>query len=212
MDLERLRQASEETSWLVGRGYSTDAVAEFVATERGLGEEDRRVLALSTRVAARYMQHIARELDPEDLSKRPLRIDAASVLGVVDAALAGRPVLESPAGIVCDPAWVRPGGPADLEAVVERVAKAVGSVRPSLVRWVIDDAASWADALVASLERRKGKSKMELERVPNAVDVLSRTSYVASSDPVILDGCASWFNLPALALEGTRAVRVKLHL
>jgi len=205
MDLERLKQAAEESAWLVRRGYLTDAVAEFVASQRELDAEHRAVLRASTRLDAHYPHHIARELDPEDVAKRPLRVDAASVLSTVAAALRGGVLLQSPAGVVCDPGFTRPGSPTELDAAVDRICGALRAARPSLARWFVDDSAPWADALAASIGRRRGKLGMELERVPDGSAALAGASFVVSSDPAVLDQCVSWFNLVTRALEGTSA-------
>jgi hypothetical protein len=212
MDLERLRQAAEEAGFLVTRGYPVLAVATFVAEHRALGDEEQALLACSTRLRAEYAKHIARELEAEDVAKRPLRIDASSVLAAVDAGVSGRTLLESPAGVLADPAWTRPGRElADLSAALERVEAAVASLRPSLVRWYVDESAPWASQVAERVAARTGKRKVEVQLVPNAAAALGEAAYVASSDPSVLDGAACWANLVARALAGVQAPRVRLE-
>jgi hypothetical protein len=212
MDLNRLRQAAEEAGYLVARGYPALAVAAFVAEHRSLSKDEQALLACSTRLRAEYAKHIARELEPEDLAKRPLRIDASSVLAAVDAGLAGRTLLESPAGVLADPGWQRSGGGiSDFDVSLARVESAAAALRPSLVRWYVDASAPWASRLAEQMSAKKGKRKVEVELVPDAGAALDQAAYVASSDPGVLDGAACWANLVARALDGVQAPRVRLE-
>lgn len=212
MDLNRLRQAAEEAGYLVARGYPALAVSVFVAEHRSLSGDEQALLACSTRLRAEYAKHIARELEPEDVAKRPLRIDASSVLAAVDAGVSGRPLLESPAGVLADPGWHRPGDRiSDFTAALERVESAVASLRPSVVRWYVDASAPWASRLAEQVSAKKGKRKVEVELVPDAGAALNQAAYVASSDPGVLDAAACWANLVARALDGVQAPRVRLE-
>src|SRR5688500_3349931 len=119
--LERLQRAAEEAAYLVTRGYPADAVATFVGRHRALAEAEQALLASSARLHARVKHHIARELDPEDVEKRPLRIDASSTLATIDAALRHAPLLESAAGVLCDPSFRRDADAAqDLDRALQR--------------------------------------------------------------------------------------------
>ena len=213
MDLDRLRRAAEEAAFLVTRGYPSHAVAEFVAEHRALERDDQALLACSTRLRAEYAKHIARELEAEDVAKRPLRIDASSVLAAVDAGVSGRTLLESPAGVLADPSWQRPGRELqDFGAALARVDDALASLKPSLVRWYVDAAAPFASVLAERVARANGKKrKVELQLVPDAAAALADAAYVASSDPSVLDGAACWANLVARALSGVQAPRVRLE-
>jgi hypothetical protein len=93
--LEKVRQAAEETGWLVGRGYPTEETVSFVSRHHELGPQELRWLDCGTRANRSYRHHIARELDPDDVARRPLRIDASSIVATVEAALRGSPLLEA---------------------------------------------------------------------------------------------------------------------
>ncbi len=208
MDLDGLRRAAEEAAWLVSRGYEPLPVAAFVAEQRCLSAEDQALFACATRLRAEYAKHIARELEPEDVAKRPLRIDASSVLAAVDAGLAGRPLLESPAGVLADPSWQRPG--AELESLpgaLERIETALRALRTTPVRWYVDESAPWAAKLLALLSGSKAK----VTQMPDVAAALAGGAHVASSDPIVLDAVASWLNLPARALAGTAARPIRLE-
>jgi hypothetical protein len=211
MDLERLRRAADEAAWLVARDYPADSVASFVAKHRRLSSEEQTLLAVSTRLRAQYPKHIARELELEDVAKRPLRIDASSVLAAIDAGLSGRSLLESPAGVLADPEWRRPGAElADAAVAIERLDAAIKALRPSQVRWYVDREAPWADLLSAHV-MQSTKPKSQIEYVTDAGAALAEAANVASSDPIVLDSAASWINLVAKALSGAQAQVVRLE-
>jgi hypothetical protein len=211
MDLEKLRQAADEAGWLVARGYPSEAVAVFVAEHRQLDAEERRLLDCATRLRGEYAKHIARELEPEDVAKRPMRIDASSVLVAVDAALSERVLCESPAGVLADPGWQRESASlSDFDAAFECVETALRTLRPSLVRWTIDKRAPFAE-LLATRVGKSAKPKSEIALVDDAKRALAGAAFVASTDPGVLDHAASWVNLVARAISGTEAKIVRLE-
>ena len=113
-NLARLRLAVEDASWLVKRGYPRAEATGFVAIHRQLSDQEQALLEKAAQGNALVKHHIARELDPEDVSRRPLRIDTASVLATVEAGIAGKLLIETEAGVLVDPDFERstyqPGG------------------------------------------------------------------------------------------------------
>lgn len=209
-----LQQAAEDASWLVERGYPGAAVSEFVATHRGLDDAQRALLACNAELNASFRHHIAREMDAEDVRKRTLAIDADSAVRTVAAALAGRRLLESSAGVLLDPAWIR--GPwaenagNHAETALSKLAAVLDELRPARVRWTASPSdTAWLEQATASLGKRKWKS--EVVGADNVVAALSGGAFVVSSDPAVLDGCATWVNVVGLAVEGVHAPRLKLN-
>jgi hypothetical protein len=205
LDLERLKGAAEEAAWLCARGYDAGAVASFVGQQRMLGDRERRLLDASARLDAHHRHHIARELDPEDVERRPLRLEIASVVSTVAAAIrrqAGKDalLLESAAGLVCDPE------PADIDADLERealsrIAKAIVSLRPSAVRIVCSEGRSnLCDATERAVTAAR-KLKIERDLVANVAARLKGTANVVSADPAALDECGTWFNLAGMIVR-----------
>jgi hypothetical protein len=86
-------------------------------------------------------------------------------------------------------------------------------MRPKTARWILDGALAADASLATVLEKaaKAAKLKAEVRTIDDAVAKLSGVSFVASSDPAVLDGCASWVNLTAQALsEVTGFERVSL--
>jgi len=210
--IERLRLAAEEVAWLTGRGYALDAVSDLVAVHHGLAEEHRAALARGTCSEPQYRRRAARELEAEDVARRPLAIDAVDVLMTIEAALIGQPVLQTLDGTVrafgVDRATYAPGD-AIVDAVVRLLATA-RELRPSVLKLVIDERAPGAPALRTKLEEqaKAQKVKAEVTIVPEASKVLRKERQIVTGDADTLDVCAGWFNLVGRVLEGVPAAKV----
>lgn len=215
--LSKIKRAAEEASWLLARDYPAAAVSSFVAEHRGLDDDERHLLATNARLSAQVRHHIARELDPEDVCRRLLRVDAESVIAMVAAASSGSQLLESPAGLRIDPDFRRGNPLGDdtmLANAVGRCCRALAPLRPKRSIFVIEDGHPDATRLAALLESGARAAKLktaEVERVQGVVEALDGLAFVVSSDPVVVDRCATWMNLVPLALEGTDAPE-PLHL
>jgi hypothetical protein len=214
-DWERLRRAAEDAAWMVARGYPSADSSAFVASHRGLSTAERSLLAKSAEIGAAVKHHIARELDPEDVARRPLRVDLASVVAVVAAALEGRLLLESPAGVLVDPAWERAGdAPVRLPEALAAVVAASSELRPKSVTWLLDaepsSSAAYAEALAA--HSKVGRAAASVERVQTVATRLEGAGFIASSDAAVLDRCGTWVNLAALSIADLPDLRrVRLH-
>jgi hypothetical protein len=206
--LKKLRLAAEEVAWLLARDYPAEPVSAFVAEHRALAPEERALLATNARLAARVRHHIARELDPEDVCRRALRLDAESLVTTVAAAQRGRQLLKSAAGLMVDPTYRRghplPDDPL-LDRAVARCCQALVPLRPKRCIFLVDEGQSDADRLAEAIMTGAKAAKLkgaEVERVEGVVDVLDGAAFVVSSDPTVVDRCATWMNLVPLALEG----------
>jgi hypothetical protein len=214
LDAQRLQQAAEEAGWLVARGYPAAPTSRFVAEHRALSERDQRLLEGHARMSADVRHHIARELDAEDVERRVVRVDAASVLGTVAAASAGATLLESDAGVIVSPDWnradwQRQSWPEAAEGALGAIAAVLDRLRPSEVRFVVArDRAGELERLVAGLGKRRWKSRVQPE--DDVLVALANAPFVASGDPGVLDACASWVNILALALADSAAPRLRL--
>lgn len=203
--IERLRRAAEEVAWLTGRGYPLDTVGDLVARHHGLLEEQRAALARGTCSEPQYRRRAARELEGEDVARRPLSIDAIDAVATVEAALDGRPVLQTLDGTVrafgIDRATYRPG--ARAEDALGRVIGAVKELRPSMLRFLVDEGAAGAGELAALVEGRAKalKAKAEVVRVPDTLKALRKERQIVTGDADTLDACAAWFNLVGRVVE-----------
>lgn len=210
--IERLRLAAEEVAWLTGRGYALETVGELVAAHHALTSEQRAALARGTCSEPQYRRRAARELEAEDVQRRPLAVDAVDVVSTIEAALGGRPVLQTLDGTVrafgMDRTRYAPG-PA-VDDAVDRVVAAAKELRPSVVRFLVDERAEGARSLVERLEARvkAHKSKAEVLAVADAPKALRKEKQIVTGDADTLDACAGWFNLVGRIVEGIAGAKV----
>jgi hypothetical protein len=212
----RLKLAAEEVAWLTGRGYPLEQVGELVAKHHALSEGHRAALARGTCSEPQYRRRAAREIEPEDVAKRPLAIDAIDCVAAVEAALAGRYVLQTLDGTVrafgVDRARYSPGPQADV--AIERLLSAAKELRPSVVKVYVDEPAPGAADLAArwTAAAKASKAKLEIAMVPSTPKALRKERQIVTGDADTLDACAGWLNLVGrvvLAVPGAKIVRLQ---
>lgn len=210
--IERLRLAAEEVAWLAGRGYSVTSVSDFVAGHHGLTDAQRAALARGTCSEPQYRRRAARELEAEDVGRRPLAIDATDVLATIEAALRGEPVLQTLDGtartVVDVGQSYAPG--AGLGDAVSRLLQAAADLRPSVIKFILDERASGAAGIRSSIEEqaKARKAKVEIAIVPDAPKVLRKERQIVTGDATLLDVCGGWFNLVGKVLERLPTARI----
>jgi hypothetical protein len=210
--IESLRLAAEDVAWLTGRGYPLGSVSDLVAAHRGLTEQHRAALARGTCSEPQYRRRAARELEAEDIARRPLAIDAVDVVATIEAAFGGDPILQTLDGTMrafgVEPSTYTPG--ADAADAVGRVIAVLQALRPSVLKFVVDERAPGAAALRGILEEqaKSRKVKAEIVLAPDAAKALRKERQIVTGDADTLDVCAGWFNLVARVVEGIPTARV----
>jgi hypothetical protein len=214
--IARLKLAAEEVAWLTGRGYPLDVVGDLVAKHHALSAAQRAALACGTCSEPQYRRRAARELEPEDVAKRPLAIDGIDAVAAVEAALAGRHVLQTLDGTVrafaVDRARYVPSSNAD--DAIDRLLAAAKELRPSLVKVYVDESSAGAKDLSARFaDRAKAqKAKIEVALVADTPKALRKERQVVTGDAETLDACAGWLNLVGRVVEavpGAKIVRLQ---
>jgi hypothetical protein len=210
--IEKLRLAAEEVAWLTGRGYRLEVVGDLVARHHALSEGQRSALAEGTCSEPQYRRRAARELEPEDVARRPLAVDAIDVLAAIDSALSGRAVLQTLDGTahalgVERASWA-PGPHAD--EAIDRVLALGKELRPQVLRFLIDERAAHGPALGERIGARAkaAKAKVEVVLVPDVRAAMKKEKQVASGDAEVLDACGAWFNLAGRIVEGVPGAKV----
>jgi hypothetical protein len=214
--IARLRLAAEEAAWLTGRGYALEAVGNLVASHHGLSVSHRAALASGTCSEPQYRRRAPRELEAEDVARRPLSIDAVDVIATIEAGLAGGPLFQTLDGTArvfgLDRRAYVPGSSAD--DAIDRLLLAAKDLRPSLLRFIVGDLAAGASSLESLIQARVKvqKVKSEVVRVPDALKVLRKEKQIVTGDADTLDACAAWFNLVGrvvASLPGAKIIRLQ---
>jgi hypothetical protein len=214
--IARLKLAAEEVAWLTGRGYALEVVGELVARQHALSEAQRAALARGTCSEPQYRRRAARELEADDVAKRPLALDAIDAVSAVEAALDGRHVLQTLDGTVRAFGVARatyvPGPSADT--AIDRLLAAAKELRPSVVKLYIDEGAAGAKDLESRIVARGKalKAKVETALVPSTTKALRAERQIVTGDADTLDACAGWLNLVGPVVEviaGAKIVRLQ---
>jgi len=211
-EIAKLKLAAEEVAWLTGRGYPLGVVGELVASHHSLGPVHRAALARGTCSEPQYRRRAARELESEDVARRPLAIDAIDAMASIEAAIAGTPLLMTLDGTVRALELERARyslGPGADEAI-ERIVTAAKDLRPSVVKWVIDAASPAAKELESRFQARASAVKLKVEAVQAAAvpKALAKERQVVTGDADVLDACAGWHNLIGRAVEGIASAKI----
>jgi hypothetical protein len=210
--IARLKLAAEEVAWLTGRGYSLEVVGELVAKHHALSDAHRAALACGTCSEPQYRRRAAREIEADDVAKRPLAIDAIDCIAAVEGALAGRYVLQTLDGTVrafgIDRARYAPSAQADV--AIERLLAAAKELRPSLIKVYIDEGAAGASELSAKLTAvaKAQKAKVEIALVPDVPKALRKERQIVTGDADTLDACAGWLNLVGHVVEAVAGAKI----
>lgn len=210
--IERLRLAAEEVAWMTGRGYDLEVVGNVVAAHHRLTDDERSALARGTCSEPQYRRRAARELELEDVARRPVAIDGIDAVSTIEAALAGRPILQTLDGTVrafdVDRATYVPGASAD--DAIDRVFAFLKELRPSMVKVLLDEgAAATADLKERYAARAKAaKAKSEVAVVPDTLKALRKEKHIVTGDAATLDACAAWLNLVGKVVEAIPSARI----
>jgi len=206
--LPRLREAVEELSWLLGRGYAEPSARKLVGDRHQLTQRQRLAVAQSSCGDGQLAARRARRLQLPELAGRALRIDGFNCVITLEAALCGAPLLVGRDGVHRDLARVR--GSYHPVAVTERVARMVGEALAGAgcraVEWCFDRPVSNSGRLKRLLLDAAADAgwpwTVELTDGTDRV-VAEAPDVAASGDSWILDRDVPWIDLPAAVLDAS---------
>ncbi|HVS14887.1 MAG TPA: DUF434 domain-containing protein [Thermoanaerobaculia bacterium] len=205
-ELERLRPAVAELSWLLGRGYPAKATLALVGDRHALVDRQRKAVQRCAASPEDVERRRAHRVEPSALTGEQVEIDGYNVLLTVECALSGGLVLEA-----------RDGTFRDI-AAMSRHYKRVGTTLPALeligdqlagagvagVHWLFDRPISNSGRLARILDQVAGVRgwPWQVELVANPDPVLRDSrDVVATADSAILDRCSRWLNLARWVIE-----------
>lgn len=209
-DLPRLRAATHELAWLLGRGYADGAALALVGNKHQLGQRQRMMVRRCAVTDCEAVERRSRR--SEDLRDAHVAVDGFNQLVTVERGLAGGAVVRGRDGVVRDVASVhgtwrrseRTGAALDL-----LVASLAGAAR---VTWVLDAPVSNSGRL-AGLIRDRGDFEVRLEGQADAalaelclrLEAGGDRSLLATSDGPLMERVPRWVPLAELALR-TRGI------
>ena len=199
--LGTLQEAVTDLSWLLGRGYSAKASAKLVGDRLQLDGRQRHAVGRASVPEAlcvsRSQTRVVGPLPPE------VWVDGFNVLITVERLLGGAIVMRCRDGVLRDIVGVHGTfRPTDAtRSAIAHIQQATPGVR---LRWLFDAPIS-NSGRVAELIRTTAKEyelPWEAETVQSPDGVLPDAPCAATGDGPVIDRCASWVDLPALAVPG----------
>jgi hypothetical protein len=178
-----LRQATEELSWLFGRGYSQTAALKLVGDHFGLRERQRLAVLRSSCSESAASERRRRRLTAIELQGQRLAVDGFNCLITSDlSSVHGsyRQVQET-------------------ERALRLLGDAIARAAPTEVRWFLDRPVSNSGRLRGLTEAMAVSAgwPWQVELVDNPDRAIAATGWVAgSTDAWLLDRCPHWVCLP----------------
>jgi len=205
-EVSRLRAATGDLSWLLGKGYAPTSAIKLVGDRYTLNARQRQAIARCAcgddQVAARR----ERRLEAAGLAGRDLWIDGYNVLTSLEAALSGGVILHARDGCYRDMASMHGSYRKVHETTpaIQMLGELLADWGVANCRWLLDEPVSNSGRLktmLRELAEQRGWS-WEVELVPDPDVILAKTDQlVASADSQILDRARRWFNLAREAID-----------
>lgn len=204
-----LRLATADLSWLLGHGYARTSALKLVGDRHALRERQRlavgRAACGDEPCAARQRS----QLNAEQMRGRTAMVDGFNLLVSLEAALSGGVLLLCRDGCIRDMSSVHGSYHAVVEtdAAITTAGMRLAALGLTSVRWLLDSPVSNSGRLAGRIrqvaEEHGWPWTVEAVFNPDTTLIAARDTVVISSDAVVIDGAACWFNLAAdLILDG----------
>ncbi len=198
----KLSQAAEEIYFLLNRGYDTAQAVTFVGNHYLLSERQR--MALTRILSPEQMVDLRRQKELASPTG-PLQIDGFNLLITLEVALSGSLLIAGIDGTIRDLAGLR-----GSYRIVDKTVQAIDLLFSHLQSLQIKSAVIYLDQPVSNsgrlrallLDKAQGAPfDLKVEIVPNPDRILWHYENVVTSDAIILNECASWYNLGRRIIE-----------
>ena len=206
--IEILRQAVADFSWLLERNYAAKSALQLVGNRFALHERQRlAVLRCSCGESARR-NRLAREIPVEKWRGQTLQLDGYNVLMTVEAALGGGVMLRGRDGCLRDMAALHGNFRRVEETAVAATLIGQWMEENSVARavWWLDSPVSNSGrlkSLLGQIAAQRGWNwSVHLEfDADTALKKLDEPGIVVSADSVVLDNVGAWTNLAGTLIE-----------
>jgi hypothetical protein len=194
-----LRTAAHELCWLLDRGYAMVSSLALVGNRHALTARQRLALARCACSNEQVQCRRAHEIASSALAGTELWIDGYNLLISVEAALGGGVILQGRDGCHRDLASLHGTYRAvsETEPALRLIGETLAAWNVTACRWVLDRPVSNSGRLKTLMLEiavaNRWPWQVELEFSPDKV-LSDASAIVVSSDSVVLDRCARWFN------------------
>jgi len=201
---DRMSNAGEELFYLLNRGYDLKTASTFIGNHYLLSERQRLALARMVSSQNSLTSRQKRELRPNALLNH-VYIDGFNTIITLEVALSGSLLLKGMDGAIRDLAGLR-----GTYRIVDKTWRALTLLLKRMDHLGIKDAVIYLDQPVSNSGRLKAlildmekdyQVNVRVELLNDVDRVLYGKENVVTSDAIILDNCASWFNLSGQIIE-----------
>jgi hypothetical protein len=212
-ELEQLRAATFDLSWLLDRGYADVSSLKLTGDRYALQQRQRAAVMRCACAEEVAFARRGRMLAPEPLGGAVLDIDGFNVLTTLEVALSGGIVLIGRDGVMRDIAGVHGSYRRVDETVpaLEMLAAYTAALGVTACRFLLDRPVSNSGRLAALIESHAQAHgwpfSAHVVQNPDA-ELVRSTHVVCSADGMVLDRAGRWFNLARQCVEhGVPAAR-----
>ena len=204
--LQRLRTAVAELSWLVSHDYAPKAALKLVGDKHSLTERQRLAVSRAACSDASLVGRTSSLQSIESIKGEDLIIDGFNLIITVEAALSGGVLLLCRDESIRDLSSVHGSYRAvsETDSAITLVGRTLEGLQPKSVEWVLDRPVSNSGRLtkrVLDLANDHGWPwSAELLFNPDE-RVVSAGKIAITADSVILDRVARWVNLKRYLIE-----------
>jgi hypothetical protein len=201
-----LQQAAAELAWLLDHGYALRSSLALVGDRHDLTQRQRLALARCSTDATRCERRRRHEVSPAAIGDVELWIDGYNLLISLEAALGGGIILAGRDGCYRDLASLHGTYREVSETIpaLQLIRETLASWHVRHCRWFLDRPVSNSGRLrmlMLELARAGGWSwEVQLEFDPDNL-LANSPEIVVSSDSIVLDRCAQWFNAARYIIE-----------
>jgi hypothetical protein len=198
-----LRQAVADLSWLLSRGYAMNSSVKLVGDRHQLRERQRLAATRAACSDSAREKRTRQRLPAEALRGRTVWVDGFNLLVSLEAALSGGVLLHCRDGCLRDMSAVHGSYHAVVEtdAALALAAARLTELHAASVHWLLDKPVSNSGRLAARIrelaEQHHWPWTVDTVFNPDADLIAARDTIIISSDAMVIDHAASWYNLAA---------------
>lgn len=217
--LTTLRRASADVRYLLNAGYDMKSVSTFVGNHFQLSSRQRLAIMRSVSSDSQISERKEKLAGKKELKDRILSIDGFNTIITLEVLASDSPLFQCMDGAVRDLAALRgtyrliPETRQAVRAMLEELRRAGAAGAEILLDEPVSNSGRLKTFIAETAEETADPdAPLDLDiRICRDVDrMLYGRGLVITSDSVIMDKCASWYNLTGRIIERTGAELIRV--
>lgn len=214
---QALRQAAEDLSLLLSKGYADKSSLKLVGDHFSLTERQRTAVARCS-CSDSLLTCRQKSLRPiESVRNQTLALDGYNVLITTESAMSGAYLFKGRDGCFRDLAGIHGTYRKVTETIpaLEIIGKVLTRLGIKRAVWYLDSPVSNSGRLKTIIRKtyENAAFECEVQLVDNPDKILKKSEQIiATSDSAILDECSSWINLMEVILDDLQKCGYRIEL